>query len=74
MLEISFPTTHFPFSQCSVVLWKYTLWFCWFSIVRVGSEDLDVEELRLSNEFEFDISDLLESIHRKATFLMQFSK
>lgn len=40
----------------------------------IGSENMHVEQLRISNKLKFDVSDLLESIHREAAFFLQFSK
>ena len=40
----------------------------------VGSENMHVEQLRLSDKLKFDVADLLESIHREAALFLQFSE
>lgn len=40
----------------------------------VGSENVDVEQLRFTNKLKCDVSNLLQSVHREAAFLQQFSE
>ncbi len=56
------------------MLWTHTVRLCWFSIISVGSENVDVEELRVSNKFKFDVSDLLQGVHRQTALFQQLSK
>lgn len=52
----------------------YTIWLCWFPIVSVCTENMDIKQLCFSDEFKFDISNLLKCIHCEATFFKQFSE
>lgn len=63
---------HFKVTTCAAVQWKPTFWFCWFSVVWVSTKDVHVEELSVSNKLKFDISNFLQFIYCKATFLMEF--
>lgn len=51
-----------------------TIWFAGFSVERVGSENVDIKQLRFADKFKLDISYFVQDVHREATLFLQFPR